>query len=48
MSGSNIDEVKMAQIDRDAYAFIEKPFDLSLIKDVVERAMNTLTSHKSQ
>lgn len=48
MSGSNIDAARMEQIDRDAYAFIEKPFDLSQIKDVIERTTNALTSQTSR
>jgi len=48
MSANNIDDVKMAQIDRNAYAFIEKPIDLSDLKDVVERATRALACHDSQ
>jgi len=38
MSGSVIDEVMKEQIKDHAYAFIEKPFDLSSLQGVVERA----------
>ena len=48
MSANKIDEEKMAQIDRNAYAFIEKPFDLSDLKNVVERATRALAFRDSQ
>ena len=38
MSGSSIDEDSMGQIEDLAYAFIEKPFDLSLIRKVTGNA----------
>ena len=38
MSGSFIDETMMEQIDDQVYAFIEKPFDLSHLIGVAERA----------
>ena len=38
MSASFLDEAMKEQIDNFAYAFIEKPFDLSDIKEVAEKA----------
>ncbi len=38
MSGSFMDEAMKGQIENLAYAFIEKPFDLSHIRGIAERA----------
>ncbi len=38
MSGSFMDEAMKGQIENLAYAFIEKPFDLSQIRGIAERA----------
>jgi len=40
MSGSFMDEALKRQIDAIAFAFIEKPFDLSKIREVAERVAN--------
>jgi DNA-binding NtrC family response regulator len=37
MTGNLLDEAMTRQIDEDAYAFIEKPFELLHIKEVVDR-----------
>lgn len=38
MSGSFVDEALKKQIEDQAYAYVEKPFDLSNIRGIVERA----------
>ncbi len=42
MTGSCLDEVMKEQVDDFAYAFIEKPFGLSDIKEVAERVAVSL------
>ena len=42
MTGNALDEAMKMQIEDTAYAFIEKPFSLSHIKEVTERAAVTL------
>jgi len=37
MTGSSLDEAKKVQIDALAYEFIEKPFELSRIKEIASR-----------
>ena len=41
MTGNLLDETMTRQIDEDAYAFIEKPFQLLHIKEVVDRVATT-------
>ena len=41
MTGNLLDEAMTRQIDEDAYAFIEKPFELLQIKEVVARVVTT-------
>jgi DNA-binding NtrC family response regulator len=42
MTGNHLDEAMTRQIDEAAYAFIEKPFELLHIKEVVDRVAATL------
>lgn len=42
MSGSSLDEAIKGQIEELAFAFIEKPFGLSHIREVAERAAAAL------
>jgi len=41
MTGSQLDEAVTRQIEETAYAFIEKPFELIHIKEVVDRVAAT-------
>jgi hypothetical protein len=45
MSGSSLGEASKGQIEDLAYAFIEKPFGLSHIREVAERATAPLIEH---
>ena len=42
MTGNLLDESMIRQIDEAAYAFIEKPFELLHIQEVVNRVATTL------
>ena len=42
MTGSSLDEAKKLQIDSLAYEFIEKPFELSRIKEIANRVDSAL------
>ena len=46
MTGGLLDEAMTRQIDEDAYAFIEKPFELRQIKKVVDRVATTSIKQK--
>lgn len=47
MTGSHLDEVTKEQIEDTAFAFIEKPFEISRIKEIADRAAITHTIKKS-